>query len=76
MISYEDNDCCCECCEQEEIIVRISIPDEDFVSWYKTLREGGLTEEEIDPILRRLNPHYEIECRLAITIQVIKPDRS
>jgi hypothetical protein len=34
------------------------IPDEDVINWIKTLREGGMNENEIDLILEANNLNY------------------
>lgn len=35
-----------------------SIPDKEVPQWIQILREGGLTNEEIDTMLSHLNPVY------------------
>jgi len=47
--------------EEEIVIARIT--DEDLEEWKKTLREGGLSNEEIDSILINLNRKYAEEKR-------------
>ena len=37
---------------------KVSIPDSDMPGWLKTLREGGLTDAEIDSCLSHLNATY------------------
>lgn len=39
-------------------IEKITIPDEDVPNWLKALKEGGLSEEEIDSFLERKNKGY------------------
>jgi hypothetical protein len=39
-------------------VERIKIPDEDVPGWMKALREGGLTDKEIDGLLGRTNKTY------------------
>lgn len=41
-----------------EHIESISIPDSDILGWMQVLREGGLSQEEIDQFLARLNATY------------------
>lgn len=41
-----------------EHIESISIPDSDVLGWMQTLRESGLSQEEIDRFLARLNAAY------------------
>jgi len=36
----------------------IGIPNEDVIGWLDALREGGLSESEIDKILSHLNQEY------------------
>ncbi len=44
--------------EQPREIGKIQIPDDDILGWLKTLREGGMTDKEIDDILIHLNKEY------------------
>lgn len=39
-------------------IVGASIPDDDVIGWIQTLREGGLSDAEIDSFLSNLNLTY------------------
>jgi len=41
-----------------EKIERTRIPDEDMPNWIGALREGGLSDKEIDSVLARLNKTY------------------
>ncbi|MDD4995875.1 MAG: hypothetical protein PHW15_00145 [Patescibacteria group bacterium] len=38
--------------------IEASIPDEDVFGWIESLKRGGMSEEEIDLILERLNYYY------------------
>lgn len=44
--------------EKIEQIVRMAVPDNDMRGWLNVLREGGLSEEEIDQMMVRLNETY------------------
>lgn len=45
--------------EKIEHIVSMRIPDSDIPGWMKTLREAGMSPEEIDHMLSRLNETYK-----------------
>lgn len=45
--------------ESIEKITKISIPDDSMSEWMNVLREGGLSEDEIDAILLHLNKTYK-----------------
>ena len=49
--------------KKDEEIVKARISDEDLEEWKKSLREGGLSNEEIDSILINLNKKYAEEKR-------------
>lgn len=45
--------------ESFEKIRNISVPDNDMQGWLRVLREGGLSEEEIDHMMVHLNETYK-----------------
>jgi len=45
--------------ENFEEIEKAKIPDEDMPEWIKSLRKGGLDDEEIDSVLKNLNLTYK-----------------
>lgn len=44
--------------EKIEHIVRMTVPDSEMQGWLNVLREGGLSEEEVDAMMVRLNETY------------------
>ena len=42
----------------EREIYKGKIPDDDMIGWIQSLREGGLTDKEIDEMLSKLNKTY------------------
>lgn len=58
--------------EKIEQIVRMAIPDNDMREWLKVLHEGGLSEEEIDHMMVRLNETYKGVQGLAVVDREVK----
>ena len=42
-------------------VVGMQIPDDDVPNWIQTLQEGGMSAEEIDVIMSRLNKNYLVQ---------------
>ncbi len=55
-----------------EIGDKAQIPDNDMPGWIQTLREGGLTDEEIDKMLIRLNKEYAKQKGADVVEQELK----
>ncbi|TAN57988.1 hypothetical protein EPN15_02390 [Patescibacteria group bacterium] len=55
-----------------EIGDKAHIPDNDMPGWIQALREGGLTDEEIDKMFIRLNKEYAKQKGADVVEQELK----
>jgi len=50
--------------EPGEKVMKIKVPDKDMLGWIETLRNGGMSDEQINSVLSYLNRTYAEQKRL------------